>query len=182
MTITSMKTTITEAGRAAAVNAADSGLSIKLTHMAVGSGEVEPTEAATALTSEKERVEITSAVQIDPATLQLGALLESSLVYRVREIGFFSEDDTLFAIAYRASGIVEKAADIPYPVQFNLDLTGIPEESVTVDVSLNLDLAFLGPIAAQATNLAGVTMRQIDQEIRVRQLEGKPTAGMETAI
>ncbi|WP_319568380.1 phage tail-collar fiber domain-containing protein [Cohaesibacter marisflavi] len=182
MTITSMTMIITEAGRAAAVNAADAGLSIKLTKMAAGSGAVEPTEASTALTTEVERVEITSAVQIDPATLQLGALLQSNLVYRIREIGWFTEDGTLFAIAYRSSGIVEKAADIPYPVQFNLDLTGLPEESVTVDVTLNLDLAFLGPLAAQATNLAGLTMRQIDQEIRVRQLEGKPTAGMETVI
>ncbi|WP_319498084.1 phage tail protein [uncultured Cohaesibacter sp.] len=110
MAINAIFTVITTAGREAAVSAADAGLSLKLTHMAAGSGAIEPTELTTALAAEEERVEISSAEQIDGATLQLGAILQSDLTYRLREIGFFTDTGVLFAIAWRDSGIVEKAA------------------------------------------------------------------------
>ena len=182
MTIQAMVTIITDAGLAAAIDAQANGLKLELTHIAVGDGQVMPDVTATALTNERERVEIMSWSEVDPATLEVSGLLQSEDVYRIHEIGIFDANGTLVAIAFRALGIVEKSAGIAYPIQFNMPLVGLPADSVTVNASLNLDLAYLGPIAALTSNIAFVTMKQIDQEIRLRVREGRPTGGMEELV
>lgn len=182
MSVTAITTLITDAGLAAAINAADQGLKLNLTHIAVGDGQVEPTTASTALSNELERIEILSGAAVDPATLVVSGVLQSATTYRIHEIGIIAEDGTLVAVGYRELGIVEKAAGIEYPIQFSMPLTALPTDSVTATAELNLDLAFLGPIASLTASVADMQRRAIDREIKTRVALNLPTLGMEKLV
>lgn len=182
MSVTAITTLITDAGLAAAINAAEQGLKLNLTHIAVGDGQVEPTTASTELNNELERIEILSGASVDPATLVVSGVLQSDTTYRIHEIGVFAEDSTMVAIGFRDLGIVEKAASIEYPIQFSMPLTALPTDSVTATAELNLDLAFLGPIAVLTASVADMQRRAIDREIRSRAAMKLPTLGMEKLV
>ena len=173
-----LSTLITDAGRDAAIAAASNGLSLSLTQMAFGTGTATPAVTWTALQNEQERIPILGGAKVAPAQLQVNALLQSSQTYLMSQIGIFASDGTLFAIAWRETGILEKADGIPYPVAFDLPLIGIPANNVTINVAMNFDLLFLGPVAALVMAVAGLTRRQVDQELRIRALEGRWTGGM----
>lgn len=176
-------TLITDAGRDAAIAADELGLKLRLTHMALSDSAEEPDATWTALDGEQERFEVLSGARIAEAQLQLNAVAQSAEAYTIRQIGVIAEDGTLFAVAWRLpAGIVHKAAGVPYPIAFDLELLGVPVEAVTVEATLSLDLAFVGPIAALTMAVAGLTQRQIAQEIRLRHHKGRATGGMEKAL
>jgi len=169
---------VTDAGRDAAVNANLLGLSLKLTHIGVGDGQVVPTAATTALANEKIRVEILSWAKPAAATIEVAALVISSEpAWLAREIGVYA-DDVLVAVGYRPGGLVTVSNGVPYAFSGTLSLIDLPADTnVTVDAELHLDLAFIDPLAAMFRLLVRLTRANADQELRIRTLEGKPTGG-----
>lgn len=169
---------ITDAGRDAAVSAGAAGLDLQLTHIAVGTGITEPDRGWTALEDERERVDVMGGQKIGAAHLQITGVLQSDSEYMITQIGIFASDGTLFAVCWRDGGIAHKSPGMAYPISFDLPLLDVPGEAVTVNTELKLDLAFISPIAALARSVAGITSRQLEQELRLRELEGKSNGGM----
>lgn len=95
----------TDAGQAKIANALALGVPLKITHMAVGDGNgqpVTPNAAKTALVREKRRAPINTLFQDPTNQAQLVAeqiIPEDVGDWWIREIGVFSEDGTLVAIA-----------------------------------------------------------------------------------
>lgn len=95
----------TDAGQAKIANALALGVPLKITHMAVGDGNgqpVTPNAAQTALVREKRRAPINTLFQDPTNQSQLVAeqiIPEDVGDWWIREIGVFSEDGTLVAIA-----------------------------------------------------------------------------------
>ncbi|GKQ73897.1 hypothetical protein KAM447_04050 [Aeromonas caviae] len=96
---------LTDAGQAKMANALALGVPLKITHMAVGDGNgqpVTPNAAQTALVREKRRAPINTLFQDPTNQSQLVAeqiIPEDVGDWWIREIGVFSEDGTLVAIA-----------------------------------------------------------------------------------
>jgi phage-related tail fiber protein len=95
----------TDAGQAKIANAIALGIPLKITHMAVGDGNgqpVTPNAAQTALVREKRRAPLNTLFQ-DP--LNQAQLVAEQIIpedvgdWWIREVGVFSEDGTLIAIA-----------------------------------------------------------------------------------
>lgn len=95
----------TDAGQAKIANALALGVPLKITHMAVGDGNgqpVTPNAAQTALVREKRRAPINTLFQDPTNQSQLVAeqiIPEDVGDWWIREIGVFSEDGTMVAIA-----------------------------------------------------------------------------------
>lgn len=179
---------ITTAGRAALIDADNAGLTLRLKWVAFGAGTLEPDESWTALSDERTRAEIVSAARIDPSTLEVAAIFDGETELRVWELGIFADDGSaaglLFAVCWRSGGMFEKSEGVPYPFHFQLPILALPVDAISfeADVILNLDLAFIGPLAANLQSISGLTRRQTIQELRIRRLAGLPTGGMEDAI
>ncbi|MFQ2825607.1 phage tail protein [Aeromonas caviae] len=96
---------LTNAGQAKLANALALGVPLKITHMAVGDGNgkpVTPNAAQTALVREQRRAPINTLFQDPTNQSQLVAeqiIPEDVGDWWIREIGVFSEDGTLIAIA-----------------------------------------------------------------------------------
>jgi phage-related tail fiber protein len=95
----------TDAGQAKIANAIALGIPLKITHMAVGDGNgqpVTPNAAQTALVREKRRAPLNTLFQ-DP--LNQAQLVAEQIIpedvgdWWIREVGIFSEDGTLIAVA-----------------------------------------------------------------------------------
>lgn len=95
----------TDAGQAKMANAIALGIPLKITHMAVGDGNgqpVTPNAAQTALVREKRRAPLNTLFQ-DP--LNQAQLVAEQIIpedvgdWWIREVGIFSEDGTLIAVA-----------------------------------------------------------------------------------
>lgn len=170
---------VTDAGRAKAVSEAGMGFALKLTHIAVGAGQVVPTAETTELADEREREVIVSWAKTDDYTIDASALIiNSGSAFLAREIGIFS-DDTLVAIGYRADGLVEMTNGVPYAFSGTLMLTELPADTtVFIEAEVTLDLAFLGPLVAYARAILVLQRQVLDLETRLRRVEGKDTYGI----
>lgn len=94
-------TLLTNAGLAAVANAALTGTSVDITHMAVGDGEGLPVQSRTTLRNEVWRGELTRLAQsaADNTVLECETRIPPDEGgWTVREVGLFNEDGTLLAI------------------------------------------------------------------------------------
>ena len=133
---------ITSAGLNAAIAANGSGLSLQLTHIALGSGKYNPTGAETALVNRIETATIAPGSSAGAATLSVLAVFAGYAGgdYDLGEVGLFAGNPAaggvLFAVASRA-GLrysIRSAAVEAYTTQFTLALSGAPSGSVNVTV------------------------------------------------
>lgn len=138
--------TITTAGLNAAIAANGSGLSLALTHMAIGAGFHTPTGAETALTDRREKVVLPAGVVTagSPPRLTVTGEFPASIYggasYNVGEIGVYAGDPdaggTLFAYLSQASGTFASRGGLTIDSSFTLSLLlgAIPPGSITVSV------------------------------------------------
>jgi len=170
---------VTDAGRAKAVSAIEGGLALRLTHIAVGAGQVIPTAATTALADERERELIVSWAKTDQYTIEAAALIvNTGPAFLAREIGIYS-DGTLVAIGYRADGLVTMTNGVPYAYSGTLMLTELPADTnIVIEAELTLDLAFLAPLVAYARAILVLQRQVLDLETRLRQIEDRDTHGI----
>ena len=175
-------TLTTDVGRAEAASEKARGLQLTLTHVAIGDGQVEPGEATTTLTNERDRAEILSASKLDDDTVVVETVIYPEEEYICREIGVFSENGTLFAIGYLATGIRSVWPGASMPIRYQFQLTNFDIESINFNVTMSLDLAFIEPLVVMATELGRQGQMQRELQLQVQRLRGLPLNGMEILL
>ena len=142
---------LTNAGRLAALDASNSGLNIKLTQFAIGSGQYnsESTGAGrTSLQNEIARYPV-SGGSIEPVsrTLRFSAILESGITQNAFEVGLFDENGVLFAVASTTGNdpLILVTANIAFVASLSLVLADINVTNLSVvdDPSSPLAIALM---------------------------------------
>lgn len=154
---------ITEAGFAAALAAEEGGFKVNITHVAVGSsGYVVPTSAngkatQTALFGERQRVEIQDAREVGNGQTDISFVVEGPGDYFIKEVGFFLDDGTLFAIAsHPTQGLIWKSSISRAAIALELVLEAVDPSSINIlsagpplQLLLTKEIAILSTIAAR---------------------------------
>ena len=130
---------ITEAGFAAALAAKSGGFAVDITHVAVGSsGYVVPTNGngkatQAALFGERQRVEIQDAREVGNGQTDISFVVEGAGDYFIREVGFFLDDGTLFAIAsHPTQGLIWKSSISRAAIALELVLEAVGPSSINI--------------------------------------------------
>jgi len=140
-----MALVITKAGLEKAIDASLQGISFKITHVGVGTTGYVPNKAQTSLKSESARLAISGGKQINSNQIHLTAMFDGDAEIIGREVGFYLEDGTLFAvdsdpntiIMYKSGSNGSRALEA-----FDLILDSVPADSITVDVTGDLVVNF----------------------------------------
>ncbi|MCC2603022.1 gp53-like domain-containing protein [Sphingopyxis yananensis] len=102
---------ITNAGRAALINAANTGTNpVQITQVGLSATAIVPTPAMTSLTGETKRLSTMSGDVVADDVIHLTVRDESNQSYSVRSFGLYLADGTLFAIYGQAALLVQKSA------------------------------------------------------------------------
>ncbi|RCK44797.1 hypothetical protein TH25_19250 [Thalassospira profundimaris] len=143
----SLSPVLTSAGLAAVAAAHGQGLQAKITHIALGDGGYAvrdasdaPLAAAQALTvmqSEQVRVGVYAGAIPGPQQIVVEARIDAGKPnFWVKEVGFFLEDGTLFAIwSSNTLNLGFRGDLVPWVFRFALAWTQLPENAVTVEFS-----------------------------------------------
>lgn len=165
---------ITRAGLAAVFNADSDGVSARITHIALGSDGREPSKYEAALTSEKLRIAVADGERVSDTQIHVTGVVDGDVPeFWVREIGFYLEDGTLFAVWSDTDPLAYIKSGVPVLLAFDLVLASLPAGSVTVEgTGANLSLAawgeqYIGNAAATIDNMA----RHLSLLFRVQDLE-----------
>lgn len=135
---------LTSAGRNAALNAASLGLNVSLTHIAVGSGKYDPSNAMaltnSALVSEIERYPLNGG-SVEPIshTLRFIANIEPTQTADGYEIGLITDQGVLFAIAATTSNtpLIRLVANIVSIVTFGMILSNLNLSNLIISIDPN---------------------------------------------
>ncbi len=147
-----MTLTVTQVGLDKAVDASVLGISLKITHVALGTTGYTPYRTATALQNEVLRVPISGGSNASDNQIHLTAMFDQDITITAREIGFYLEDGTLFAVDSHPSNIlVYKKPSTKLIEAFDLILDAVPSGSITVDTTGDLNLYFAESFAVMAT-------------------------------
>lgn len=149
----SVTMTITDAGRAALVNATNTGTkAVTITAIGVSSSAIAPSPADTSLAGEIKRISAIGGTIVDPHTIHIAMEDASSDAYALNAFAVYLADGTLFALYGQATPIFTKAAGAIGMLAVDIVLT---------DASLNADMitvtgsGFTNPPAS--TTVVGVT-------------------------
>lgn len=133
---------ITTAGLQAVLSATNDGLQAKISHVALGDIGWSPNNSATRLKAEKNRVAVSNGTRIQPTQIHVTAVENGSTEYWVREVGFILDDGTLFAIwSHPTQALAWKAAGVDLLLAFDMLLSALPADSVTIDGTGGVNLA-----------------------------------------
>lgn len=103
--------TITNAGRAAIVNAQNTGTApVTIAQIGLSATAIVPAPTMTALAGELKRTGSIAGEVVADDTIHVTAMDESADVYSLRAFGLYLADGTLFAIYGQAAPIIEKVA------------------------------------------------------------------------
>ncbi|NOU49523.1 phage tail protein [Pseudoalteromonas sp. JBTF-M23] len=150
---------ITQAGLNAAVNAKEKGLSVHLSHIAVGDKGYTPTRTQTQLQNERDRVPTGEGVDYNNGQFRVSGKFTSDTSYSVKEVGFYLSDGTLFAVWSHPENVLFYLTPMATVVQgFDLLLSAAPHDAITVthdgDLRLYYDDVFLHMTQVQTEMLA----------------------------
>jgi microcystin-dependent protein len=134
----SLQFTITNAGRAALVNAANTGSApITITEIALGSAYAAATTSRTSLTTEIKRIPALGGGTVADDIIHVTGKDTSSDSYSVKELGLYTDAGVLFAICAESTAFITKGSGTFAVIAADLKITGLPADSVTVgDVTL----------------------------------------------
>jgi len=149
---------ITQVGLNAAVDATQGGFKIEISHIAVGDKGYSPNRNQTVLQNEKDRVMVSGGKHAGPGQWHLTGVFEKKENFAVREVGFYLSDGTLFAIWSHPANTLFYQTPIAKVIQgFDLILSGLPIDAISVDISGDLNLyygdEFLSLAVVQAKQL-----------------------------
>lgn len=136
--------TVTDAGRQAALDTLNTGLTLRLTHIALGSGTYATDGTETTLQDELGRWPLSGGdVEPNSNTLRFFSSVVSATSFDAFEAGLFDENNVLFAVASRTNGIplIPVHANIAFIGSYGLKLTNIPANAVSVVTDPNAALA-----------------------------------------
>lgn len=134
---------VTQAGLDKAVQAGISGVSLTIAEVAIGANGYEPNKDMTALQNETIRKQLTGGKKVASNQIQLQVLIDDAGEVIGREIGFYLDDGTLFAIdshptniiTYKSASQGSKALET-----FDLILDSVPPNSVAVSILGNMTI------------------------------------------
>ena len=155
--------TITDAGLRAALAAAEGGIVARIHEIGLGTGAWSPTRTAVDLQAEVVRLPIASAERQGDTRLHMTALADGAHHFWVREVGFWLEDGTLFAVwSDPATPLAHKSTGVSLLLAFDLILDALPAESIEV-IAGPLDLSFTvaEQLAATVAGFAVIHRRQV---------------------
>jgi hypothetical protein len=125
--------TITDAGRQALVDAENTGtLPVKLSAIALGSGNYTPAPTQTALQTEVKRITTFGGATVADDTLHITITDDSTDTYSLGEFGVYTDGGVLFGVYSQATPIIDKAADASVLLSVDVVLTTVDPGSVTV--------------------------------------------------
>ena len=148
-----MTLVVTQAGLAKAMQADQRGISFKITHVGIGTTGYTPDSSMTELQSESVRVALSGGKEISSNQMHLTALFDGEAEIIGREVGFYLEDGTLFAVdSHPTDVLVYKSASTGSRVLegFDLIFEAIPPNSITVDTSGDLTFYYAHSFAVMA--------------------------------
>lgn len=127
---------LTEAGKAAALDASNFAVSLRLTHIGFGLGQYTPTGQETALFNEVARVPITGAMKPRPNQMRVaGAWDDVNAGSEVGEVGYYS-GNILVAVASRPGApLAQKTIGASLVWLADLAFTEVPAGSIAVIVN-----------------------------------------------
>jgi len=142
---------LTTAGKAAIVNAQNTGLNpVVIASVGIGSASWSPTASATALNTEIKKITTIAGTGIADNIIHVAAQDLTDDTYSVREIGLFLADNTLLAVYSQVTPLVVKQPDATSLITVDLVVTGVAPNSITVGGT-----GFINPPAS--TTVAGIT-------------------------
>jgi hypothetical protein len=161
-----LKPTITTAGLQAVFNADSNGLDAKIKSVGLGDAGYTPHQDRTALSSEQSRINIASGSMASGTQAHMTVIENSDKTFWVKEVGFFLEDGTLFAVYSDPSKVLAyKSPDVDLILAFDLAISGVPADSITI-VDQGLDLNIL-----LAPELAKMGIAQVNANHRYLRLK-----------
>lgn len=138
--------TVTDAGRLAALDAYNNGLTIKLETLRGSSGKITPDGSETALTGTLRGSWALGggAVNAVSSTLRFFALVQSATtIFDIFSLGLFTDDDVLFAIASTTGSdpLIVCHANIDFLPSFGVRLPDVSASAITIETDPNAPLA-----------------------------------------
>lgn len=163
---TVLRPTITTAGLQAVFNATNNGLEARIASVGLGDASYTPNQNRTQLSAEKNRIPIASGKLAAPTQIHMSVIDDSDKTFWVREVGFYLEDGTLFAVYSEAgSALAYKSPDVDLLLAFDLALTGVPAGSVTiVDQGADLNILVAPELARMAAAQISNMRRYLKQK------------------
>ena len=149
--------TITEAGKAAIINARQTGVNaVTLSHVAVGTGKYTASESQTALLEEVKRLPVAEGATIGDRHIHVAYMDDGEDAYSVHEIGVFTSDGVLFAVTSSQEAYLVKGSASIALLAFDIEISGFGASEVTFG-----DVSFSNPGATTAN--AGVVALATDE-------------------
>ena len=135
-----LSTQITKAGKEAAFNAGNTGLSLEISHIAFGNQGWSPIidDPAQSLKSEILRVPILKGEKTG-SQIHLTARADGEDNFIIKEVGFFLKDGTLFAVYSSQNALAYKNAGTELILDFYLSLSTVPQNSISVISQNSID-------------------------------------------
>lgn len=130
-----MSLLITNAGIAASIHAGELGVSYKITHIGIGLEGYLPTLDQTQLKNEVARESLTRGSVPALGQLHFEAVFADKKEFEGKEIGYYLEDGTLFAVDSREGEILSlKRSNTIITEALELNLAGSSIENITVEL------------------------------------------------
>ena len=127
---------ITEAGKFAALSANEDSaqLKVNLVKVAVGTGQYTVTGNETALQNKIKESEIVSGdVEVESNTLRFSASMAADAITPIYEVGLFTDDGVLFAVASSTTEpLLSLYPNVMFVMAFGLSLNDIEARNITV--------------------------------------------------
>lgn len=160
---------ITRAGMRAVFAADNAGLDLKLSHLAIGTGQgtgYVPTGNEVALKSEIQRVAIGGGDYLGDFEILVQAMLDGAPQGWVNEVGIFDQSGALFAIWSEINApLAYKTAGVPLIVALTLAVSEIPPNALTIVVGgPNVNITIAGPFAQLSAELIRLQRRAVESE------------------
>lgn len=135
--------TLTNAGQAAAFNAANDGLQLSITHVSFGTGKFAPTGNETALANQVVKVPLSGGSRPTSTQIRISSVWKADTgTYAVTEVGFWA-GDILFSVWSTAAGTVMgyKTPGVDFVLFNDLSLTQVPADSITLTIDSTQSVA-----------------------------------------
>ena len=156
---------ITDAGRQAAIDANNNGLTVRMAQIAVGTGQYVPVATQTTLQTQVAVADITAGVSIGTDQVQVSARFTAG-AWDAYELGVFLDDGTLFAVGSSSSvgDFPTKEAGTDVVVTVTLLISDVPSGSVQVEASIQTTVSPATTSEAGIVELADESDPDTDDE------------------
>lgn len=160
-----MALTITQTGLNQAVQASANGISLEITHVALGTAGYTPSRSATSLQAEVAREPIAGGANVSGTQIHLTAIFNDNNQFSAKEIGFFLSDGTLFAVDSHPTDIlIYKHSSATLIEAFDLVLDAVPTGSITVNTTGDLNLYYAEEFVNFNRSINGNAYRQVTMQ------------------